>query len=460
MDMGISRRDFARLLAGSAASAAFVQLGRTAAIAAPVLGYKAMVGVFLFGGNDGWNMVVPADARYAGYVSSRGATLALPTAAISALTGSTYALHPGLAALRPVWDAGALNLVVNAGTLYQPLTKAQYNSTASARPTNLFSHSDEQAHWQGLRARDINADGFMGRLSDRAAATTVPGLMSFAGSQLALIGKSSSPLILPSNGTIVQTGASANTADPAIFARNSAITSFADGTGQDTITSATSRGISSSYAQAGTANTILTSTTSAVDKYFVVPGTTTALNSDVSRQLLRVARMIEARGTLGQARQTFFVSQGGYDNHSGQVDGTNTTGTQATLLTDLGNALAGFYNAMKALGLAENVTAFTMSDFGRTFQVNAQRGTDHAWGSNHLVVGGALKARTVYGTYPSTVLGGADDVSTVGRFIPTTSQEQYLGAIARWHGVADADMPYVFPNWSQWSSTQLQMFTS
>lgn len=461
MDMDFSRRDFGRMMAGTAAAAAFMQLGKSAAIAAPVAGYKAMVGVFLFGGNDGWNMVVPADtARYAGYAASRGSTLALPQSSVTALTGSTYALHPALSALRAVWDAGALNLVVNAGTLYQPITKAQYTASTSVRPTNLLSHTDEQAHWQGLRARDVNLDGFMGRLNDRAASATVPALMSFAGSQLALIGKTSSPLIVSSTGTIVKTGSTANAADPAIFARNSAVTSFADGAGLDGISRATALGISGAYDQAVTANTILTSTTSAVDKYFVAPGTTTVLTSDISRQLLRVARMIEARGTLAHARQTFFVSQGGYDNHSNQVDGNNSTGTQANLLTDLGNALAAFYNAMKGLGLAENVTAFTMSDFGRTYQVNAQRGTDHAWGSNHLVVGGALKARTVHGAYPSTVLGGADDVDKVGRFIPTVSQEQYIGAIAKWHGVADADMPYVFPRWTTWSGTALSMFAS
>jgi uncharacterized protein (DUF1501 family) len=454
-----SRRDMARMLAGSAVATAFVQLGRSAAIATPVAGYKAMVGIFLFGGNDGWNMVVPNDARYAGYAASRGSTLALPQTSLATLSGSAFALHPAMApALTPVWNAGALNLVLNAGTLFQPLTKAQYLASPTLRPTNLASHADEQAHWQGLRARDVNVDGFMGRLSDRVAATTIPGLISFAGSNLALLGKTSQPLILPSNGTLVQTGATANNADPAVFARRAAVAALADGNSAGAITASAAQGISSAYAMAVTANSILTSTTSVVDRYFVHPTTGAALTSDISRQLLRTARMIEARSTLGHARQTFFVSQGGYDNHSAQVSGDNTTGTQAALLGDLANAMAAFHNAMTALGLAENVTAFTMSDFGRTYKVNAQRGTDHAWGSNHLVVGGALAPRMVHGTYPSTVLGGADDISSEGRFLPTVSQEQYIGAIARWHGVADADLPYVFPNWATWSGSQLGLF--
>lgn len=447
MTMPLSRRQFGRLLAGTAASAAFVQLGRSAAMAAPVAGYKAMVGVFLFGGNDAWNMVVPTDSRYAGYAASRGAGIALAQSALVPLTGSAYGLHPSLAALQSVWNEGALNVVLNTGTLYQPLTKAQYQSTPAARPINLMSHTDEQAHWQGLRAREINFDGYMGRLNDRVASASIPSLISLGGNSLILLGKSTSPLILPSNGTLTQSVAGGSAANPAVFARTSAITAFADGSGAGAVTAATGAGISSAYAQAATANTILTSTTSTVDQYFVNPTTKAALTSDVSRQLLRVARMIEARGTLGQSRQTFFVSQGGYDTHSGQL------GTHASLYTDLGYALLGFHTAMKALGLSENVTAFTMSDFGRVFKGNAQNGTDHAWGNNHLVLGGALNAKTIHGTYPSTVLGGADDPFGDGRFIPTIAQEEYLGAIARWQGVADADLPYVFPNWSTWSTS-------
>ena len=155
MKMDLSRREFGKLLAGAGAAAAFVQLGRSAAIAAPVSGYKAMVGIFLFGGNDGWNMVVPTDAtRYGLYASTRASGIVLPQANLAALAGSNYGLHPSLAPLKAVWEEGGLNLVLNAGTLFQPLTKAQYQSTPALRPINLFSHADEQAHWQGVRARD------------------------------------------------------------------------------------------------------------------------------------------------------------------------------------------------------------------------------------------------------------------------------------------------------------------
>jgi uncharacterized protein (DUF1501 family) len=446
MKMDLSRREFGKLLAGAGAAAAFCQLGRSAAIAAPVSGYKAMVGIFLFGGNDGWNMVVPTDAtRYSLYASARNAALVLPQAKLTALTGSDYGLHPSLSVLKSVWDDGGLNVVLNAGTLYQPLTKAKYLSSPTLRPINLMSHADEQSHWQGLRARSVNTDGFMGRLSDRIADSTVPSLMSFGGKQLALLGQSSSPLILPSSGTLTQSGITGNSADPSLFARNTAVSSFADGAGLGAVTQSTAKGLSSAYAQVVQANTIL-SGTSTVDQYFVNPTTGAALTSDVARQLIRVARMIEARSTLGHSRQTFFVNQGGYDTHANQI------ALQASLFTDLAQAMLGFNKAMKALGLNENVTCFTMSDFGRVYKGNAQGGSDHAWGNNHLVMGGALAPKQVIGSYPSQVMGGVDDVVGDGRFIPTISQEEYIGAIARWHGVVDADMPYVFPNWATFSS--------
>ncbi|KQN25905.1 hypothetical protein ASE86_06855 [Sphingomonas sp. Leaf33] len=442
--MKLTRRDFATFVAGSGAAAALGQLARTAS-AAPNGSYRAMVGVFLFGGNDGWNMVVPTDSRYAGYAGSRG-TVALAQARLTALDGSAYALHPAMAALNPVWAEGAMNVVLNAGTLYAPLTKATYQSRSDLRPTNLMSHSDEQAHWQGLRARSDNFDGFMGRLADRASQPAMPSLISLGGSNLAVIGQTSSPLILPSTGTLSRTGFTAGAT-----AKNAAIDAFASAAGMGTIADVTAKQITAAYTQATTANTILTAS-SGVDAFFVNPTTGAALTSDVSRQLLRVARMIEARSALGHDRQTFFVTQGGYDNHSAQVNADTATGTHANLLGDLAMALAAFYKAMKSMGLAENVTAFTMSDFGRTFKGNAQMGTDHAWGSNHLVISGNLRPKLAHGIYPSTVLGGSDDISSEGRFVPTIAQEEYLGAIARWHGVADSDLSYVLPNWSTWTA--------
>ncbi|WCT72888.1 DUF1501 domain-containing protein [Sphingomonas naphthae] len=452
--MCVSRRDFLRLGGAAAAFAATNTLFQTASLAAANGSYRAMVGVFLFGGADNWNMIVPTDTRYAAYAANRGSTLALPQASLTPLAGQPFGLHPSFAPLATAWNEGALSAVLNVGSLHQPLTKAQYQASSTARPLNLMSHSDQQAQWQGLRTRETNSDGYMGRMNDREAILAVPNLMSIAGANLALIGRSSSPLILPSAGTISRNGYNAASTDAAVIARQSALAAFGDGSGMGTATDLSAKAMGSAYNQAATANTIIGATTSSVDQYFRNPTTGAALTSDVSRQLLRVARMIEARGTLGHGRQTFFVSQGGYDNHSDQVSGNNTTGTQANLYADLAMALAGFYAAMKSLGMQENVTAFTMSDFGRTFKVNASRGTDHAWGNNHLVLGGAVKDRTLFGAYPDVTLGGTQDIDSaaLGRWIPTTAMDEYIGAIASWYGVAASDMPYVFPNWATWTS--------
>jgi uncharacterized protein (DUF1501 family) len=404
-----------------------------------------MVGIFMFGGNDGWNMVVPNDlARFSAYSATRRPSLVLPQSSLIPLPGSSFALHPKMKPLQAIWDDGAMNVVLNTGTLFQPITKAEYLANAYKRPAGLMSHSDEQAHWQGLRAQDSNPDGFMGRLTDRVSPSTISSLMSFGGDNLAMIGQNSFPLVLPSTGIVSPTGYSGNPADPVVFARSAALSAFASGAGLGAVTNETALRISASYSQIFAANSILANK-SVVDQFFVNSSTGAPLTSDVSYQLLRVAKMIEARGTLGHARQTFLVTQGGYDTHASQAS------TQTALFGDLSESLLAFYNAITAIGLIQNVTAFTMSDFGRSYRGNAQDGTDHAWGNNQFVIGGSLSPKQIHGNYPSQVMGGIDDISNDGRFIPTISQEEYLGGIARWHGVLESDMPYVFPNWSTWN---------
>ncbi|MFT4252011.1 MAG: DUF1501 domain-containing protein [Caulobacter sp.] len=441
--MTLSRRDFGRLLAGASATAALAQIGVSAAVA-DTSSYRAMVGVFLFGGNDAWNMVAPVDDRYAGYAAQRG-SIALKQDSLVPLTGTAFGLHPAMAPLKTAWDEGALSVVLNTGTLFQPLTKSLYQNRPDLRPLNLMSHEDQQNQWQGMRTREKNLDGYMGRILDRAESAELPPLVSIAGSQLALIGSRKSPLILPSTGGVVRSGYSATSTDAALLARQAALNTFSDASAFGAVTDLTGRGMSSAYAQAATANAIITSTTSVVDAYFKNPTTGATLTSDISRQLLRAARMIEARNTLGHAKQTFFVSQGGYDTHTNELSAHNS------LYAELAMALAAFHGAMKALGVADNVTAFTMSDFGRVFKANASGGTDHAWGSNHLVLGAGLASRKVHGAYPDTTFGGPDDAYNDGRWIPTIAVEEYVGAIARWYGVSATDLPYVFPNWATWN---------
>lgn len=443
--MNISRRHFHRLAFSASAATAMGIIGRGVAFGQASGSFRAMVGVFLFGGNDGWNMLVPTDAgTYRAYAASRQ-SVALPMEALSALNGSGLALHGAMSSLVPLWDKGSMALVLNAGTLAVPMDKSTYLARSDLRPTNLMSHADEQEHWQGLRAQTANRDGFMGRVNDLLGASAVPPLMSFAGNNIALIGQRARPLVLPVTG--VQTRPqSGNSAAEAV------IDSFADGTALGTLTDATAQEMKRAFDMSAATASVLGSA-GGVGGYFVDPATGAELSSGVARQLKRVARMIEARSAFGHDRQSFFVSQGGYDTHDNQAaSGDLGTGTQANLLRDLALALSAFYNAMQALGLSENVTTFTMSDFGRTYKGNTQLGTDHAWGNNHLIIGGGVRAQGVFGRYPDPTLGGADDIGTDGRFIPSTSQEEYLGAILRRHGVADADMPYVVPNWATWSS--------
>lgn len=441
----ISRRHFHRMAMSAGAAAALGMFGRGVAYGAPGSGFRAMVGVFLFGGNDGWNMLVPTDpAAYSAYAASRQ-TVALPPSAITPLAGSGLGLHNAMANLAPLWDQGAMALVLNTGTLAAPLTKATYLSRPDLRPSNLMSHADEQEHWQGLRAQSVNRDGFMGRLHDRSAGGTVPPVISFSGNNVALIGQQSQPLVLPAKGVLTRI-------DSGSSAVEAAVSAFANGDALGTMTGSTAQTLKDAYAMTAATASVLGATGS-VEALFINPATGAALTSDVAQQLKRVARMIEARGTFGHSRQSFFVSQGGYDTHDNQVVfGDVATGTHATLLNDLALALGAFYKAMQALGLADNVTTFTMSDFGRTYLGNGQLGSDHAWGNNHLVIGGGVTPRGVFGRYPDPTLGGADDISSEGRFLPTMAQEEYLGAILKWHGVADADLPYVVPNWGTWST--------
>ncbi len=442
----MSRRHFHHMAMSAGAAAALGMFGRGVAYGAPGSGFRAMVGLFLFGGNDGWNMLVPTDtATYAAYVASRQ-TVALPPSAVTPLAGSGLGLHKAMASLAPIWDKGAMALVLNAGTLAAPLTKATWASRPDLRPSNLMSHSDEQEHWQGLRAQGVNRDGFMGRLHDcMGVVGGVPPVVSFGGNNVALIGQQAQPLVLPSRAVLTRTATGNNAID-------AAVNSFAGGTGLDDVTASTAQTLTDAYAMSAATSAVL-SATGSVDGFFVDPATGSALTSDVAQQLKKVARMIEARSTFGHTRQSFFVSQGGYDTHDNQVTGGDVaSGVHANLLGDLALALSAFYKAMEALGLQDNVTAFTMSDFGRTYRGNAQYGSDHAWGNNHLVIGGGVTPKGVFGRYPDPTLGGADDISNEGRFLPTMAQEEYLGAILKWHGVADADMGYVVPNWGTWST--------
>ena len=465
--MAHSRRDFLRTSACALGSMALAttmdQFGVVHALTPQAAtDYRALVCVFLNGGNDGNNTFLDLN-QYNQYSTARNAAqLAIPQASflpVSPVSGGSFGFHPNMTEMQSLFNSGKLAVLCNNGPLVEPLTRTTYQNGSGKKPLQLFSHSDQVGQYSTAIANSVSQTGWGGRLADKTlglnGAATFPSNISIAGVNLYLTGVDTRQLAVADSNTSLANVLVLNTAPGASATDiSSRLTSFNELRTFDNnfklIKAASDTRSSSIQTDAALSNVNPVLTTP-------FPNPSTSL----SRQLLQVARLIKAStdptAGINMKRQIFFCQIGGFDTHSQQLNG------QGSLLQQLSQAINAFYNATVELGLQDKVTLFTMSDFSRTLQPSgtgaAQVGSDHAWGNNQLIVGGAVLGHTLYGTYPNITPGGPDDTdsgsSPRGRWIPTTSIEQYAATLASWYGLSSADLSAVFPLISHFSTSNL-----
>jgi uncharacterized protein (DUF1501 family) len=425
---------------------------RRIAAAATTPDYKALVCVFLYGGNDNNNTVVPrSGADYTAYAAARG-NLALPQSSLLAISplsgtdGRQWGLHPALTRLRNLFNLQRVAIVGNVGPLVGPLNRSEFLAGSAAVPPQLFSHSDQTLHWQTSLPDQPARSGWGGRVADLLrslnSAPQVSMSMSLSGNNTFQIGSAVTQYQVSPDGSIGLGWYYDGTEyvhSPSIAVRSLMERSygnlFAAGYG-DVFQRALEQDRVLSAALEGTP-----------------PLATPFPDTDLGRQLRMVARLISVREALGLKRQVFFCATGGYDTHGGQVGAQAEVGAHADLLGELDGAMGAFYDATIELGQASAVTTFTASDFGRTYGSNGE-GSDHGWGAHHLVMGGAVNGNRIYGEMPVLAVDGPDDAGD-GRWIPTTAVDEYSATLARWFGVSVTDLPTVFPNLGRFTTTDM-----
>ena len=464
-----SRRQFLRTasmasMAGISASPFIIGLNSIAGMAqsSGTGGYKALVCVFLQGGNDGHGTVIATDSSsFSAFTQARSGApgLAYPLGQLLPITlktpqsGRTFALNPALTGAQNLFSSGRLAIVANTGTLIAPATKTQVNNNTVPLPDSLYSHFDQTAAWQAIASNGGSAEhvGWGGSVADVIESMNMNSnsmftCISTAGIALFLAGQSSfqlnvtsagpipifglaqSPFGLPESSNPLSSILSADEAN--LFAKEYGVV--------------VNRSI---QAQATLASAMLPAGPGGVPNppQYLDPMTNKLTDNPLATSLQTVARIISGSSSLGVTRQIFYVQLGSFDTHNNQAI------QHAQLLTQLGQALEYFDGLMVANGMGNQVTTFTASDFGRTLTSNSN-GTDHGWGSHHFVVGGAVQGGDMFGQYPVIGVNQANDVGA-GRLIPTTSVDQYAGTLARWFGLSDSQVRQVFPNFGNFGSS-------
>jgi uncharacterized protein (DUF1501 family) len=464
-----SRRQFLRTaslatMSGMYASPFILGLNSLAAMAqgTGASDYRALVCVFLQGGNDGHGTVIATDAdSYNAFVTARSGApgLAYPLAQLLPITlntpqsGRTFALNPYLSGIQNLFNAGRAAIVANTGTLIAPATKAQVNANSVPLPASLFSHFDQTAAWQAIASNGGSAEhvGWGGAVADLIEGMNMNSnsmftCISTAGIALFLAGQTSFQLNVTPAGPIPISGL----AQPLFGSQAGSTALNSILTAEETNLFAKEYEVvinRSMQAQALLASSMLAAGPTGVPNppQYLDPVTNMLTDNPLAASLQTVARIIGGRASLGVNRQIFYVQLGSFDTHDGQAP------THARLLTQLGQAFEYFDGLMQSAGIGNNVTTFTASDFGRTLTCNSD-GTDHGWGSHHFVVGGAVQGHDMYGTYPVVGADQANDVGE-GRLIPTTAVDQYAGTLARWFGLSDSQVRTVLPNFGNFGSS-------
>jgi uncharacterized protein (DUF1501 family) len=432
---------------GAAAPVALNLVGMQAAAAQTAGDYRALVCVFLFGGNDQTSTLVPFDnAEFAGVLSARGsiartASDYVSLGAVASQSNRSFALAKELSPLATLYAQRKAAIVANVGPMYTPLTKAQYNADAAGVPPRLYSHNDQQSVWQssGVEGTTVGWGGRFGDLLASSNSSTLFTSVSVASSAVFLYGNTVQQYQIDSAGPgevwplkwLYGSGQAASALRQVVTANPSQLFESHLGTVTRRALEA-NQTLKDALAAAPTLTTSFTETNS------------------LAKQLRMVARLISVRQTLGMKRQVFFVGLGGFDHHDSLVD------KLPGLHTQVADAMASFYAATVELGVADQVTAFTASDFGRTLTSNGD-GSDHGWGGHHFVVGGAVRGGTIVGRYPTVALGTAEDLGS-GRLLPTTSTTQFAATLGTWFGVPQGSLADALPHIGNFTVKDIGLF--